>query len=72
MFNYEELEQKINEVFGSEEAFGKELGLTSQEIDSRLTGASEFSLAEINRAVKVLNINPVEIPLYFFDEVYAA
>ena len=67
MFNYEELEQKINEVFGSKEAFGKELGLTKQRISSKLGGNDEFTLSEIGKAVEVLNINPIEIPSYFFN-----
>lgn len=67
MFNYEELEQKINEVFGSEEAFGKELGLTKQRISSKLGGNDEFTLSEIDKTVNLLNINPIEIPSYFFN-----
>ena len=67
MFNFEKLEQRINEVFGSREAFGKELGLNSLEIDSRLVDVTEFSLSEIKKAVILLNINPQEIPLYFFN-----
>ncbi len=67
MFNFEKLEQRINEVFGGREAFGKELGLSKQRINSRLNGIAEFSLSEIKKAVNLLNINPQEIPLYFFD-----
>ncbi len=67
MFNYEKLEQKIKEVFGSKEVFGKKLGLSSQEINSRLIGNEEFTLLEIEQSVILLNINPLEIPLYFFD-----
>ena len=67
MFNYEMLKQLINEVFGSIGVFGKELGLSKQRINSRLNGITEFSQSEIDKAVEVLNINPIEIPSYFFE-----
>lgn len=67
MFNYEMLEQRINEVFGSIEVFGKELGLTKQRISSKLGSNDEFTLSEIDKAVNLLNINPIEIPSYFFN-----
>jgi len=67
MFDYGKLEQLINEVFGSIEVFGKELGLTKQRISSKLGGNDEFTLSEIDKAVNLLNINPIEIPSYFFN-----
>ena len=67
MFDYGKLEQRITEVFGGREPFGKKLGLNGQEIDSRLDGVTEFPLSEIDKAVNLLNINPLEISSYFFD-----
>jgi hypothetical protein len=67
MFNFEKLEQRINEVFGSNEVFGKELGLSGEEITSRLGGDGEFTLSEIEKAAKLLKITPEEISSYFFE-----
>lgn len=67
IFKHDRLEARINEVLGSKKAFGKELGLSKQKINSRLKGATEFSLSEIKRAAGVLHIQPDEIPKYFFD-----
>jgi len=67
IFKHVRLEERINKVYGSKEAFGKELGLTKQTINSRLRGATEFTLSEIEKAVDLLHILPEQIPSYFFD-----
>lgn len=67
MFNYENLEKRINNMFGGVAAFGKQIGLDEQEIKSKLASISEFTMAEIKKAAEVLNIFPEEIPAYFFE-----
>ena len=70
MFNYENLEKRINNMFGGVAAFGKLIGMDEQEIDSKLENISEFTMAEIEKAAEILNIFPEEIPAYFFDVEY--
>jgi hypothetical protein len=73
IFNHGKLENRINAMYGGKEAFGQELGMTKQRINSRLRGVTEFSQSEIEKAVDLLNIPPEEIQTYFFDiEVYRA
>lgn len=67
MFNYENLEKRINNMFGGVAAFGKLIGMDEQEIKSKLENISEFTMAEIKKAAEVLNIFPEEIPAYFFE-----
>ena len=66
MFNYENLEKRINNMFGVA-AFGKLIGMDEQEIKSKLENISEFTMAEIEKAAEILNISPEEIPAYFFE-----
>ena len=67
MFNYENLEKRINNMFGGVAAFGKQIGLDEQEVKSKLENISEFTMAEIEKAAEILNIFPEEIPAYFFE-----
>ena len=67
MFNYEKLEKRINNMFGEVAIFGKLIGMDEQEIKSKLENISEFTMTEIEKAAKVLNIFPEEIPAYFFE-----
>ena len=67
MFNYENLEKRINNMFGGVAAFGKLIGMDEQEIKSKLENISEFTMAEIEKTAEILNIFPEEIPAYFFE-----
>jgi hypothetical protein len=67
IFNHEKLENRINAMYGDMVAFGKELGMTKQKINSRLSGVTDFTLDEIEKAVDRLHIAPDEIEGYFFD-----
>ncbi len=69
MFNHEKLEERINVIYGSKEAFGEVMGMTKQRINSKLNGASEFTMVEIEKASELLNILPGEAASYFFDVV---
>jgi len=73
IFNHEKLEERVNERYGSKEAFGKEMGMTKQRINSRLKSATDFTQSEIEKASELLNIQPEEISEYFFCvKVYRA
>lgn len=67
VFNHGKLEERIKKVFGDVVAFGKMLELNNRETKSRLKGETEFSMIEIDKAAKLLNISPEEIPAYFFE-----
>ena len=68
MFDYSKLKGKIKEVFGTQSAFAKAMGLSSVSLSSKLNNITHFTQVEINRACELLSI-PVEfIPVYFFTE----
>lgn len=68
MFDYSKLKGKIKEVFGTQSAFAKAMGLSGVSLSSKLNNITYFTQVEINRACELLSI-PVEfIPVYFFTE----
>lgn len=67
-FDYSRLRGKIREVFGTEAAFAKAMGMGRVSLSQRLNNVLEFSSQEILKACALLGIPSAEIPLYFFAE----
>lgn len=67
IFNYAKLLKRIIEVFGCIENFAIQMEMSKQNVNSRLKNASEFSASEIECAVKLLDIKPIDVPGHFFD-----
>ena len=65
-FCYNKLHGRITEICGTQENFGKLMGLSSATISAKLNNKSEFTQPEILNAVKILNLQTSDIPLYFF------
>ena len=70
IFNYKKLEKRINKMYGNQDAFAKEMGVSKEKMNSMLKGATDFTQATINKACELLDIPPDEIPGYFFDVEY--
>lgn len=68
-FNYNKLRGKIREVLGTQKAYAEALGLSSVSVSSKLNNGVEFSQQEIMTSVRVLGIDPNEIPEYFFAQM---
>lgn len=68
MFDYSKLKGKIKEVFGTQSAFAKAMGLSSVSLSSKLNNLTQFTQVEINRACELLSIPAEFIPVYFFTE----
>ena len=64
--DYSKLRGKIKEVFGTQDAFAEAINIGRVTLSQRLTGKSDFSQNEINRACEALGIDKSEIPVYFF------
>lgn len=65
-FNYSKLRGKIKEVFNTQAAFAKEMGMSRTSLSEKLNNKVEFTQKEIERAIELLHIPPEEITLYFF------
>ncbi len=67
MFDYSKLRGKIREVFRTEGAFAKEMGLSKVTVSAKLNGRVEFTQNEIAKATALLGIAPEYIPDIFFN-----
>lgn len=65
-FNYDKLRGRIVEKCGSLDAFAKAVNLSNQTISKYMTNKRPWKQTNINEAVRVLDIPPEEISLYFF------
>lgn len=66
VFDYAKLLGKIKEVFNSQAAFAKAIGLSESALSQRLTNKVDFSQEEILRSVSILGINRRQVAEYFF------
>ena len=66
MFNYNKLRGKIKEVFNTQAAFAKEMGMSRTSLCEKLNNKVEFTQKEIEKAIELLHIPKEEIPIYFF------
>lgn len=64
--NYSKLRGRIREVFGSQSAFAKAIGISACSVSQKLNGRVEWTTQEIRKACEVLGIPAAEIPQYFF------
>lgn len=66
VFDYSKLLGKIKEIFNSQAAFARALGLSESALSQRLTNKVDFSQEEILSAVNLLGINRGHVAEYFF------
>ena len=64
--NYAKLRGKIREIFGTQEAFAKAIGLSKSGVSMRLNGKVNWTAEEIERTKEALNFSAEEIGTYFF------
>ena len=67
-FDYRKLKGKIKEIFDTQDAFAKALGISNVTISLKLNNKAEFSQKEIDKASDLLKIKKEEIPVYFFTK----
>ena len=68
MFDYSKLKGKIKEVFGTQSAFAKAMGLSGVSLSSKLNNLTGFTQSEINKACELRGISFEFINVYFFRE----
>jgi len=66
-YDYRRLLGKIKEFYGTQEKFANDLNIGRVSLSQRLNGKLSFTQNEICRAVKLLQIDQRDIPMYFFD-----
>lgn len=65
-YAYRKLKGRIKEVFGTQAAFSKVLGLSKNSVSKKLTGKSEFSQSDVERWAELLNIERFEYGEFFY------
>lgn len=65
-YNYDKLKGKIVEVFGTQEKFAVNMGISPAALSARLHNLTGFTQKEILTACNLLDIEPTQIPVYFF------
>lgn len=65
-YSYNKLRGKITEVFGTQERFAQEIGISSAALSARLNNVTGFTQDEIARSCTALGISAKQIPPYFF------
>lgn len=66
-FNYNKLRGKIIEVFGSQEKFADELGISTNALSRKLNNKISLSQQDIIQWSELLGIPDSEYKSYFFD-----
>ncbi len=66
--DYKRLKLKIKEVFDTQEAFAKAMGMSQTALNQRLNGVVEWKTSDIAKACDLLNIPLTEAHLYFFTQ----
>jgi len=64
---YRKLKGKIKEIFDTQEAFAKAMGMGKATIAQRLNGSVEWKVSEIAKACDLLHIPLTEAHVYFFN-----
>lgn len=64
--DYKMLKLKIKEVFNTQEAFAKAMGMSKTALNQRLNGAVEWKSPEIAKACDLLHVDLAEAHIYFF------
>lgn len=67
-FNYEKLRGRIREKMSSDTVFAKRLGISKTSLSLRLNNQIHFSQRDIYRSMRILQISPEELGVYFFDK----
>lgn len=68
IYDYSKLCGRIKEIYGTQEAFAKEINMSVTTLISKLSNKVKFKQDEISRSMKALKLNTRLIPLYFFKQ----
>lgn len=67
-FDYSKLAGRIKEKFGSQKAFSEALGVSEATLSNKMTGIYYFTQAEIDKSIRLLDLEPGTVTAYFFTQ----
>lgn len=65
-YDYSKLRGLIREKLGTEREFARRIGRSIGYVSGVLNNLNQFSQTDIEKAIKILEIDPYDISLYFF------
>ncbi len=65
-YDYRKLRGRIKEIYGTQERFGKAMGLSEPGLSQRLNNITKFTQDEIYNACVLLSISTEDLCAYFF------
>jgi len=65
--SYSKLRGRIREKYGSQAAFAQAMGMNAATLSSKLTGKTDWTRQEIERAYALLDIPLKKVHEYFFS-----
>ena len=66
MRKFGKLREKIKVVFGTQKAFADAMGIDVATLNKKLNSKAVWTVEEVDKACRLLNISPTEIVEYFF------
>ena len=66
--DYKKLKLKIKEVYDTQQAFAKAMGMSQTALNQRLNGFVEWKVSDIAKACDLLHIPLTDAHLYFFTQ----
>lgn len=67
-YNFQRLQGRIKEYYGTQNNFAKELGVTKQCLSRKLQNKSKFGYDEVTFMINKLHIRPNEVQDIFFTK----
>lgn len=68
-FDYSKLRGRIVEKFGSQKEFAKAMKWSERTLSLKMNGIRTWKQTDIKKAIKLLELSDVDIPIYFFKRV---
>ena len=68
LFDYSKLEGRIRQYYQTDEKFALAIGMGRGSLSAKLNNKSDFTRKQMLRAAELLEIEPIDIPLYFFQK----
>ena len=65
-FDYSKLRGRIREKYSTEKAFAEDLGMSRHALGRRLNNKADFTIGEIHKAAKPLQLSSMDVNEMFF------
>lgn len=65
-YKYNKLKGRIVEIYGSQKSFAKAFGIAENSMSLKLTGQTQFTQEDIEKAADLLSIDRADYGIYFF------